>query len=290
MDCSASKITILNKNHIKVLSSETSEYDPHTCYLYYVFVEPLVRGHAISADFIKKFIKEKVPYYLYHIIGIDNIHKFRVRINFNNSQFANLFKNELSLQAEYGYRFIIPKSKLIRWALVNGWDLGKSCEQFFMMYSSQYTILEILRHYDNNLPTDTLKICFRGQICPTYIRVEGIHYKVVPYVEKVEMCYKCLQYGHYFKVCKNNTKCPKCYGPHQLLDCKKHTKKCFYCNGNHLTSDINICPEKFRQIEIKYIMTIQNCSFIEAWNIVAKTNKPQFRGMLDWTKKIAHFR
>lgn len=73
----------------------------------------------------------------------------------------------------------------------------------------------------------------------------------------VTRCFKCLQYGHISKYCKNQTTCRHCTEPgHTNKECpkKKEPSKCLNCklrkkNHEHSTMDTN-CPEYKRNLDL----------------------------------------
>ena len=61
-------------------------------------------------------------------------------------------------------------------------------------------------------------------------------------------CYKCQEFGHSAKNCRNDTVCAKCGGDHHIKDCDSTEVKCKNCErkGNedtkHKTMEVNKCP------------------------------------------------
>lgn len=47
---------------------------------------------------------------------------------------------------------------------------------------------------------------------------------------EVNRCYKCNEYGHSSRVCKNNLCCPLCGDNHVVKDCTSVVRKCSNCS------------------------------------------------------------
>ena len=81
----------------------------------------------------------------------------------------------------------------------------------------------------------------------------------------------CQIWGHRSQVCKGKTRCPACggrEGVHDELICKTQAPKCHFCQGEHVSTNIAVCPEYNIQKKIKELIFIKNYSFKEAFETV----------------------
>ncbi|PZO93253.1 MAG: hypothetical protein DI617_08970 [Streptococcus pyogenes] len=71
---------------------------------------------------------------------------------------------------------------------------------------------------------------------------------------KVTQCFKCLKFGHFARVCKNEMACANCGGRHQQKECKEEV-----CCRN--CGDFNLKAKK--QINTKHKATARECPIYE---------------------------
>ena len=118
------------------------------------------------------------------------------------------------------------------------------------------------------------KVTFESLSCPRRIKVAfGRDYKVDIYVPPPIRCFKCQEYGHTIKTCRETNpyrcqKCSKVYtGPHDHIKCKakacesKHCYKdckeptlCFACKGNDHQTGSPTCLEQQYRKDINFFM------------------------------------
>lgn len=220
------------------------------------------------------------------ILNIESVGRNRIRIKFKNAISANRFLKSALLQ-QYNLRQYIPKFVNHKYGIIKGIDLdlteeyiGKKIKQFDM--HCKFTVETVKRlHYKavNEegfkilKPSKTILVEFKSQHLPKYISINHVRVLVVPYEQKVMLCYNCFRYGHLGKQCKSNARCLKCKNNHKSEQCTETVivPNCFHCNGDHLTSEIKKCPEFARQKAIKKLMCEQNMSYLEASAKMPKT-------------------
>lgn len=115
-------------------------------------------------------------------------------------------------------------------------------------------------------PTGTVVLTFKGEKLPTQVSLWWVKFEVDIYIFPVEMCYRCLRFGHIKSQCRaSNLEYPRCLNcgeshPYAYL---QEEPSCYHCRGKHQASDKD-CPEWAKQKEIKYIMAKLNLSYTEA--------------------------
>ena len=92
-------------------------------------------------------------------------------------------------------------------------------------------------------------------------------FEVTPFIERPWQCFKCQQFGHSAKYCKNNDVCLICSGRHNLKDCHNKEdiskRKCANCGENH-TSNYKGCRKIQEERQVQHIRAYQNLSYRDA--------------------------
>lgn len=121
---------------------------------------------------------------------------------------------------------------------------------------------------NNTVPTNTLILTFATSTPPERIRIRaGYSERVRMYIPLPRRCYRCQQYGHVTKNCKNDIEIcgncgTKCDNNHQTKDCQK-APNCFHCQEPHPTSSKN-CHKYYLEKEIIALKTKEHLTFREA--------------------------
>lgn len=77
--------------------------------------------------------------------------------------------------------------------------------------------------------------------------------------------------GHIIKQCRSAARCLKCGLGHKSDTCEDVVpKNCLNCKGNHLTTQLTLCPEFQRQKRIKNTMAQVNLSYSEASDLTPR--------------------
>ena len=98
------------------------------------------------------------------------------------------------------------------------------------------------RNQDGDLmPTSTLVLTFNKSTPPDRIRIiSGLTERVRPYIPLPKRCYKCQQYGHVAKTCRQTvTICGRCSeecNEEHITEKFNKPVLCFHCRESHCTS------------------------------------------------------
>ncbi|KAJ2937505.1 hypothetical protein O0L34_g18650 [Tuta absoluta] len=117
------------------------------------------------------------------------------------------------------------------------------------------------------IPSETVRLCFKGSCLPSYVYVDNLRIKLEAYVFPVSQCSKCWKLGHTKSRCPSASLiCPKCGGKHGNCITDKFT--CVNCGGNHMALN-KICPEFKKEKRIREIMSEFNCTYRKARTMFA---------------------
>lgn len=137
------------------------------------------------------------------------------------------------------------------------------------------TVSQSSSQSDSDLvPTQSIIVSFRSHLLPKFVVINRVRCEVEPYVQKVLLCYNCFRYGHIGKQCKSSVRCLLCGDGHRREECDRSvsSSKCLSCQGGHLTTQLNLCPEFQRQKRIKNAMSQSNLSYNEAAKTIPKVS------------------
>lgn len=127
------------------------------------------------------------------------------------------------------------------------------------------------------IPSNTIKVTFRGQDVPDEVTFGFSKRKVKPHVPDVVQCYKCLRFGHISKYCKQvSNNCMNCGTQHEPPQPCAKQMKCFHCHSDRHNGSSKDCPEYVRNKLIKETMYFRNMTFLEANEEFPRTES-QFR-------------
>lgn len=220
------------------------------------------------------------------VIGITEIKKIsrrELKIIFLNKEDANLFlkgriPNDLKLNA------FIPKYNITKTGII--FDIPTHFDEQYLMENleSDLPIIGVFRCQKRKvmlgrktkewIPSNTVKVTFRGQMVPDEVIFGYSKRKVKPDVPNVVQCYRCMRFGHILKFCKQHTiTCSHCGTQHELdpnVPCTKPTK-CFHCHSDSHDALFKECPEYLRNHLIKESMYYNNMTFFEANELFPRT-------------------
>ncbi|KAI5637072.1 hypothetical protein NE865_10253 [Phthorimaea operculella] len=112
----------------------------------------------------------------------------------------------------------------------------------------------------NWVPSETVRVCFKGSFLPQYVYVDDMRIKVEPFVFPVSQCSKCWQLGHTRLRCPSKTVvCPKCSKNHN--NCTTQSFVCVNCKGDHMALDRSRCPVYQKEKKIRSLMSEFNCTY-----------------------------
>ena len=105
--------------------------------------------------------------------------------------------------------------------------------------------------------SQTFSVCFRGQTLPKKIDIGIRSYNIRKFVPKPPRCFRCQDYSHSQRTCRNDYRCFRCgisyseKSEHTPKDCDNDLK-CVHCDKKHTTGNAKCSTEilerKFQQI------------------------------------------
>lgn len=216
--------------------------------------------------------------------------KNSVNITFKDFQSANTFLSCEKLLSK-GYDIFIPTYNVTCKGLVR--DIPKEYSvddllansrvenmqnkisiRFIKRFNKRITIDNEIKY----VPTGTCLFTFEGKIIPRSILIYDLEMLVDPYILPVTQCYSCLRYGHTAKNCKGRKVCKTCGHKTDQDPCEgpcNHcsgacSKSCIHCDSKDHESISKVCPEYFRQQQIRIHMSLDNMSFFQANELIPK--------------------
>lgn len=126
------------------------------------------------------------------------------------------------------------------------------------------------------VPSEAVRLSFKGTIVPTHITVDQLRIQVDPYVLPVTQCSRCWSLGHSSRWCSaKSVVCPKCSGLHE--NCETQLFKCVNCKQNHMALEKQKCPVYLKEKRVREIMSEFRCTYKKALAMyVAPSNPSKF--------------
>lgn len=212
-----------------------------------------------------------------NIEGITNVkfkNPFKVSIRLNSKEQAERVITSQKLK-DLDIRANFADESLVSYGIIRGVDLEMSEEEILESLTSSAKILSIKRMRRMNLESkwvdsETVRICFKSAVIPSYIYAFGCRFGVEKYMFSVMQCSACWKFGHIRKYCPyNKILCPKCGNEHS--NCETQTFKCLNCKGPHMSLD-KTCPTFLKEKKIRFIMSKENINYKNALDILLKIN------------------
>lgn len=202
---------------------------------------------------------------------VKRIGKYLVKLFFDSGENANIFMRSQAVK-EVGFLANIPLPNISKAGIVYDIPAEYTVEFLKENIASALPALDIYRFNKTvtnrsgervTIPSNTIKITFRGQFLPDEVDFFLSKRKVKPFVSSVTRCYKCLRFGHIQKYCKQaKDNCGNCGRSHDG-ECP-NPMKCFHCRSPDHHALSTDCPEYARNVLIKEAMTYRSISFFEA--------------------------
>ncbi|XP_046358068.2 uncharacterized protein LOC124136243 [Haliotis rufescens] len=128
------------------------------------------------------------------------------------------------------------------------------------------------KEHDNIIKTHTYLFTFALSSLPKSLKAGYFNLGVDIFVPSPLRCFKCQQFGHGARFCRNSPVCSRCSEKHDSTDCT-NVIKCANCNGEHMSSS-KLCPKFERESKINTIKYTNNISFSDAKKLVAELSHP----------------
>lgn len=143
------------------------------------------------------------------------------------------------------------------------------------------------RDFDGKwIPSETVRLCFKGSYLPPYVNVDNVRIKVDPFVFPVSQCSNCWKLGHTAKRCPSNKIiCPKCGNNHS--NCETLVFKCVNCGGDHMSLSRS-CPEYLREKRIRQIMSEFNCTYRKARSMCVIESPKKEYNIADFSSSLGN--
>lgn len=229
-----------------------------------------------------KFIFQTMNKYNHAILGISQINRFKIRIQFQTSSDANAFVKDPILR-DSCYVGYIPLFFTTKVGVVRNYpqelDVIDFLESQFCRSPCKILKAERMNRFSTLTggsptltPTNSVKITFGSQKLPSYIDVHSVRCEVLPYIPRPQVCKKCWRFNHNIRNCRSNLpRCKACgqLDSHELDSCPmKDDPVCLNCKKDHFCSELNKCEEYIKQRKIKELMVLKNYSYKEALDTI----------------------
>ncbi|XP_045453473.1 uncharacterized protein LOC123662714 [Melitaea cinxia] len=200
-----------------------------------------------------------------NVSKVKYINPYKIRITFDTEFSAEKF---LACQVfkDLGWRCQKSWEVGISYGIIKNIDKELSEEELIHSLLCDIEVLAVQRLNrradDGWVPSETIKLTFKGPNIPKYVYLLDLRIKVEQYIFPVTQCSRCWRFGHTAKMCPSNKIiCPKCTRNHP--NCENNNFMCINCKGNHMPLD-KICPIFKKEKRIREIMTEFNCSYLKA--------------------------
>lgn len=205
--------------------------------------------------------------------GLKRIGRNRFSVEFKTAFDANEFISNPVLSCN-DYEAVIPSYAVTRMGIVRNipvdWSMEKLVDNAELPpgYGRVIKARRLNRKSSENgspvwIPTQSVVITFSGQKLPDKIFCFFTSLPVELYLLPTIQCNKCCRFGHVKSQCRSKPRCYKCAQGHEGESCSAVVPTCLFCSGDHCANS-QICPEHFRQKNIKSVMSQENLSYMEA--------------------------
>lgn len=264
--------------------------------------EPKIESKVVPKEELEVYITSKEPLpkqfamarflsecKINSISRVKYISPFKVRIEFENEQSAEqLYTCENIIKK--GWLVYKPMEINHCYGIIRDVDGELSDEEIKSKLKCLGTIISVKRLMRRDrsdgkwVPSEVVRLGFKGSMLPTHVYVEGMRIKVEPYVYPVSQCYKCWKIGHYVRNCpsKDNV-CPKCAGSHD--SCATTSFTCVNCDGDHMAMS-KTCPVFIKEKRLRELMSEFNCTYRKSLSLyVVESPQPEPRNVVEHTQE-----
>lgn len=227
------------------------------------------------------FAKLLTTHGMSNIVRVRYLSPFRIRVQFGDELNLNkLFTCEALITK--GWRFSKDMEVSYSYGVIRDVELeleekeimeNVSCPGNFELVSAMR-----LNKRDQDkggwIPSEVVRLCFKGNSLPSYVSTDGLRLKVEPYVYPVSQCSRCWKLGHKIKACPyKKIVCPKCAANHENCETKQY--KCINCSGKHMALSKS-CPSYLKEKRLREIMAEFNCTYKKAITMYVLPSTPQY--------------
>lgn len=205
------------------------------------------------------------------VIKIKYLSPYKIRVQFESEIYR---EKMIACQEliEKGWRFQRDMEVNFSHGIIRDVDLNLSEEEIMKSISCVSpavlsSVNRLKRYYKDGewVPSETVRLSFRGSYLPPNVYVDDLRIKVDPYVFPVSQCSRCWKLGHAARRCPSDKIiCPKCGNNHANCDTKYF--ECVNCGGNHMALE-KTCPAFLKEKRIREIMSEFNCTYKKARDV-----------------------
>ncbi|KAL9875090.1 uncharacterized protein ACN427_013357 isoform 1-T4 [Glossina fuscipes fuscipes] len=264
-----------NSSPIKGKSSDPTSpnrYSDDTTGQCYVFIEVcnnnLEKPFRLNSDlFFFEHIKDLK---LDGLINIKTISNGKAKLGFATAVDANNFiiNNDFGPKSCKAY---IPRIFTEKFGIVKNIPPSIKEEDFLNSATSDIEIISVTRILRRDpadremfIPTNSLKIGFKGKLIPKSIKFNYCNIPVDYFIPSVRLCYNCGRFGHIAKFCKSKeSRCLNCGKSPACPTDSCLSIKCLGCGSLDHNVTFRECSKRKKEENLKKILTIQNLSFRE---------------------------
>lgn len=201
------------------------------------------------------------------VVKIKYLNPYKIRIDLNDEATARKLEscNEF---IEKGWKFQRAMEQTFSYGVIKDVDLDLKEDEILESITcpEPAKLVSVYRLSWRNdkkwLPSEKVRLCFKGTHLPGFVYVDGLKIIVQPYIFPVSRCSRCWKLGHLVKRCPaQKIVCPKCGGNHE--NCTTQTFTCVNCSGSHMALS-NECPKYKKEKRLREIMAEFNCTYRRA--------------------------
>ncbi|XP_062531760.1 uncharacterized protein LOC134201268 [Bombyx mori] len=239
--------------------------------MYLTGSEPLPKQFSLAKIFCEMDITD--------VDRVKYVNPYKVRIDVQNPLSAERIEKSSKI-ADKGWRVQRAMEKNLSYGVIRDIDLEISDKEIFDTISCPkpaelVSIFRLNRRSssgDGWVPSESVRLCFKGAFIPAYVSIGGLRIRVDRYVFPVSQCGLCWKLGHPTKRCPTNKEiCPKCGGKHN--NCETTTFSCVNCKGGHMAM-YKGCPAFLKEKRLREIMAEFNCTYRKALTMYVAPSSP----------------
>lgn len=232
--------------------------------IYITCTETLPKQFALARMFKEQNISD--------IIRVKYLNPYKVRVDITNELSAEKLENCQAFK-DKDWRMHKAFERNFSYGTVRNVDLDLTNEKILEKIKCPHPAILISVNRLNRrnpdkpgwIPSETVRLCFKGSFIPTHIFVDEMRVKVEKYEFPVTRCTRCWKFGHGPKKCNSLKRiCPKCTKNHE--NCETTNYKCVNCFGKHMALS-TVCPVYKKEKKLRSLMSEFNCTYRKALDL-----------------------